>query len=201
MSGEESLHPYSNIAQPGPTTNGAPPSGVLLYQNSIVFLREACSRSARQKLDGYLLSISSAGVVGAIARSLECRKILLEISSEIGLLDDLNLRKALNADERSIATLLVSIFDSKSDDEAVLRLEGDSAQCFLDVVQNTLDRGLLISPEHSSKARRIIRKLSESCDKLPSSLFITGIAGRDEHPTFGGGFGDIYRASYGTQTV
>ncbi|KAJ7260897.1 kinase-like domain-containing protein [Mycena haematopus] len=50
-------------------------------------------------------------------------------------------------------------------------------------------------------ALRIVRKLSESCDRLPSSLFIVGVEGRDEHPTFGGGFGDIYRASYSGQRV
>ncbi|KAJ7145880.1 kinase-like domain-containing protein, partial [Mycena epipterygia] len=49
--------------------------------------------------------------------------------------------------------------------------------------------------------RRIIRKLSESCDKLPSALFITGVSGREEHPTFGGGYGDIYRASYNNKPV
>ncbi|KAJ6457246.1 kinase-like domain-containing protein, partial [Mycena sanguinolenta] len=48
---------------------------------------------------------------------------------------------------------------------------------------------------------RLILKLSEACDKLPSSLFITGVAGRTEHPAFGGGFGDIYQASYGGKTV
>ncbi|KAJ7482316.1 kinase-like domain-containing protein, partial [Mycena galericulata] len=48
---------------------------------------------------------------------------------------------------------------------------------------------------------RIIMKLSEACDKLPSSLFITGVTGRDEHPTFGGGFGDIYRSTYDGKTV
>ncbi|KAJ6463885.1 kinase-like domain-containing protein [Mycena sanguinolenta] len=50
-------------------------------------------------------------------------------------------------------------------------------------------------------ARRIIRKLSTSCDMLPSSLFITGITGKEEHPTFGGAYGDIYRASYMNQNV
>ena len=50
-------------------------------------------------------------------------------------------------------------------------------------------------------ARRIIRKLSTSCDILPSSLFITGITGKEEHPTFGGAYGDIYRASYKNQNV
>ncbi|KAJ7718904.1 kinase-like domain-containing protein, partial [Mycena metata] len=48
---------------------------------------------------------------------------------------------------------------------------------------------------------RIIRKLSEACDKLPSSLFITGVSGRGEHPTFGGGFGSVYRASYDNKPV
>jgi hypothetical protein len=37
-------------------------------------------------------------------------------------------------DER-IAALLVSIFSSGSDEEDVLRLEDEAAQCFLDVVQ------------------------------------------------------------------
>ncbi|KAJ7778486.1 hypothetical protein B0H16DRAFT_888357 [Mycena metata] len=58
-----------------------------------------------------------------------------------------------------------------------------------------------MEPEHSRMARRIIRKLSESCDKFPSSLFITGVTGREEDPTFGGGYGDIYRASYNNVPV
>jgi hypothetical protein len=47
----------------------------------------------------------------------------------------------------------------------------------------------------------IIRKLSVSCGRLPSSLFITGVTGKGERPIYGGGFGDIYRASYGNRTV
>ncbi|KAJ7231346.1 kinase-like domain-containing protein [Mycena rebaudengoi] len=90
---------------------------------------------------------------------------------------------------------------SQTAKEAVLVLEGDSAQHFLDVIQHTLDRGLLIEQEHNAKARRMIVKLSEACDTLPSSLFITGVSGRDNHATFGGGFGDIYRASYKGKTV
>lgn len=50
-------------------------------------------------------------------------------------------------------------------------------------------------------ARRIIRKLSESCDRLPSSLFISGVTGREEYPTFGGGYGDIYRALHNSKPV
>ncbi|KAJ7620553.1 hypothetical protein DFH06DRAFT_1010692, partial [Mycena polygramma] len=111
------------------------------------------------------------------------------------------LRAALRTDEQRIAMRLMSIFTSESAQAAVLRLEGDSAQCFLDVVQGTLDKGFLIAEEHSRMARRIIRKLSEACDRLPSSLFITGVCGREEHPTFGGGYGDIYRASHNNRPV
>ncbi|KAF7374453.1 WD40-containing domain protein [Mycena sanguinolenta] len=62
---------------------------------------------------------------------------LLELSAELGLANDSKLRMALHRDGERIATLLRSIFVSKSLEEAVLRLEGDSAQCFLDVVQST----------------------------------------------------------------
>jgi hypothetical protein len=41
-----------------------------------------------------------------------------------------------------------------------------------------------------------LQKIAEARDQLPSSLFIAGVNDRDEHPTFGGGFGDVYRASY-----
>ncbi|KAJ7809654.1 hypothetical protein B0H13DRAFT_1527423, partial [Mycena leptocephala] len=106
------------------------------------------------------------------------------------------LRDALREDEERIAKYLIAIMNSESDRAAVLRLEGDFAQYFLDVVQNTLDRGFFPEREHNSKARRLIVKLSEACDMLPSSLFITGVTGRAEHATFGGGFGDIYQAKY-----
>jgi hypothetical protein len=138
--------------------------------------------------------------------------------TKLELADNPEFRIALRTDEGRIATHLVSIFNSKSDEEEVLRLDGDSAQNFLDVVQEvgnsilpslvsidrisqTLDRGFMMAQEHNRMALRIIRKLSERCDRLPSSLFIVGVTGRDEHPSFGGGFGDIYRASYRGQRV
>ncbi|KAJ7260947.1 hypothetical protein B0H12DRAFT_1013805, partial [Mycena haematopus] len=128
-----------------------------------------------------------------------------QLSTELQLTNDPKLRTAIRADEARIATFLVSIFHSKSDEETVLRLEGHSAQHFLDVVQEVISptnpRGFIMAPEHTKMALRIIRKLSALCDKLPSSLFIVGVTRRDEHPTFGGGFGDIYRALYRSRYV
>ncbi|KAJ6476178.1 kinase-like domain-containing protein [Mycena sanguinolenta] len=161
--------------------------------------REAAQLQAT--LDGYKLSMASENAVSGILESLECRRKLLEVSAKLGLENDPNLRGAFQKDEKRIATLLISIFTSSFLEEIALRLEGDPAQCFLDVVQSTLDQGLLIAEDHSRMARRILRKLSASCDILPSSLFITGITGKEQYPTFGGGYGDIYRALYGKQTV
>ncbi|KAF7373319.1 Kinase-like protein [Mycena sanguinolenta] len=187
-------------------------SRILLYEASLSFLKDACSTRfparipseaevLRRTVDDYISSMTSNSVVNAIVESLECRKRVLQVSTELALTNDPNLRTAMRADEERIAAFLVSIFSSKSDEETVLRLEGDSAQHFLDVVQETLDRGFIVTQEHTKMALKIIRRLSALCDKLPSSLFIVGVEERDEHPSFGGGFGDIYRASYGGQRV
>ncbi|KAF7326855.1 Kinase-like protein [Mycena venus] len=185
---------------------------IVVYEASLSFLDDACSaqhsrlstrevKMLRNTLKDYMASMTSNSVIGAVVESLEWRKRLLELSTKMGLANDPKLRTALRVDEERIATILVSILNSKSDEEALLRLEGDSAQHFLDVVQDALDRGFMMGQEHNRMALRIIRKLSELCDKLPSSLFIVGVNGQDEHPTFGGGYGDIYRASYCDQRV
>ncbi|KAF7374420.1 hypothetical protein MSAN_00326100 [Mycena sanguinolenta] len=202
-----------NYCSPLPPSRRASviPTRVLIYEDLISCLKDACDagtpgQSPRHAqlhttLDGYLLSMASDNVVSGIVESVEQFKTLLEVSAELGLVNDSKLRMALRRDGERIVSLLRSILASKSLEEAVLRLEGHSAQCFLDVVQNTLDRGLLFDPEEGRMARRIIRKLACSSDKLPSALFITGITGKEERPTSGGGFADIYRASYDNRIV
>ncbi|KAJ7229234.1 kinase-like domain-containing protein [Mycena rebaudengoi] len=151
--------------------------------------------------------MSAEDSISALVKSRESRTTLLKVrsepklSSDLGAADDPKLRDALREDELRLAAHILAILESESSKKRVLKLDGDPAQYFLDVVQNALDRGLLLERDHKSKARRIILKISEACDKLPSSLFITGVTGRNEHATFGGGFGDIYQASYGGKTV
>ncbi|KAF8153619.1 kinase-like domain-containing protein [Mycena galopus ATCC 62051] len=79
--------------------------------------------------------------------------------------------------------------------KALLRLDGLSAQSVIDIIQDILEKGLLLDNESHSKARRFMIKLSAASDKLPSCLFISGITARDDHPLFTGGFGDIFQAS------
>ncbi|KAF7319101.1 Kinase-like protein [Mycena chlorophos] len=151
--------------------------------------------------DSRLLSNESYSAVSAIVDSVECRKALLELSSALDLENNNKLQKALQADEEHLISLLVSVFNSKSAEREVLGLQGHSAQCFLDVVQDALDYGSLSTPDAIKKARRIIHKLSAACGLLPTTLYITGVTEREAHPTFGGGYGDIYRASYENKPV
>ncbi|KAJ7778415.1 kinase-like domain-containing protein [Mycena metata] len=221
----------SNLYDPSPATGSETSTApkILVDEALFSFLDETCSDAIRrltslskletvdssfkQRLDkvtqlqstveGYRLSMSCNDVVSAIVASLGHRITLLELSSELRLeFDDPALQIALRADERRVIALIISILDSESVETVILGLaEPESAQAFLDVVQEVLNRGLLESQEHIRRGRRLIRKISESSDRLPSSLFITGVTGRNEHPAFAGGFGDVYEASYGDKKV
>ncbi|KAJ7728438.1 hypothetical protein DFH07DRAFT_714395, partial [Mycena maculata] len=93
---------------------------------------------------------------------------------------------AYRADEELISNYVLTVIESPDATKTALELQGDDAQGFLDVLQNA----------ERSSARRIIQKLSEACGKLPSSLPITGVTDCDKHPVHGGGYADVYRASY-----
>ena len=46
------------------------------------------------------------------------------------------------------------------------------------------------------KAHRLVVKLSENCGILPASINITGVIHRGKVPVSGGGFADVYQATY-----
>ncbi|KAJ7828544.1 kinase-like domain-containing protein [Mycena olivaceomarginata] len=111
-----------------------------------------------------------------------------------------DLRAMLTACEERISASLIAVLHSRDAKRAALLLEGARAQSFLDAVQDVLDRGAL-NAAYASQAWRLIIRLSEAREQLPSSLFITGVSDHDECPTFSGGFGDVYRASFNGDTV
>jgi hypothetical protein len=58
--------------------------------------------------------------------------------SDLGVTDNPKLRDALREDEGRITAHIISVLESTSSQEAVLKLAGDPAQYFLDVVQNVV---------------------------------------------------------------
>ncbi|KAJ7270278.1 kinase-like domain-containing protein [Mycena rebaudengoi] len=177
-------------------------SRVLTYQSLLTFIASAAeSRINSTVLSAYYDTMSADNTISAIVNCRNSRKTLLQLATDLGISGDPRLRDALREDETRLATSIVAILNSKSEQAAILKLEGNSAQHFLDVLQDTLNKGLLLEKEHNSKARRVILKLSAACNNLPSSLFISGVTGHDNHALFGGGFGDIYQASYDGKTV
>ncbi|KAJ6486734.1 hypothetical protein C8R45DRAFT_995684 [Mycena sanguinolenta] len=104
------------------------------------------------------------------------------------------LRKDLDNIESQIGRLLTHILEFRDAGQAARQLEGSDALSLIDAIQDVLDRGTLPDATLRSKARKLLHKVSEA--QLPSSLFIAGVNDHDEHPTFSGGFGDVYRALY-----
>ncbi|KAJ7879535.1 kinase-like domain-containing protein [Mycena olivaceomarginata] len=128
--------------------------------------------------------------------SWECRCLLLTV-----VMPEEDHQRLLKAAEAQITTFLTHILDSRAARRVAQELEESSAQSFVDAIQNVLDWGILPDANSRAKARKLMQQVAESGEQLPSSLFITGVTDRDEHPTFGGGFGDVYQASYDGKRV
>ncbi|THU85549.1 hypothetical protein K435DRAFT_386447 [Dendrothele bispora CBS 962.96] len=175
----------------------------IIYRNLLSLLVEEVSSedTLRATLHEYLVSLQSLEPVSSLVQSRSFRANLLQVALALDISEDHRVREALQKDEYHIASVLHNLSQSDVSKRAVLALEGDDAQNFLDVVQDVLDKAYLLSQEENARARRLLVRLSETCDKLPSSLFIKGVEKPDEQAAFGGGFGDVYRATYGAKHV
>ncbi|KAJ7113128.1 kinase-like domain-containing protein [Mycena epipterygia] len=136
------------------------------------------------------------GLVGAFLHNQERRTALFSQG-----LSSTDLRDALQSCEQLICSSLLAILAFPDSKREVLQIDRDRIQSFMDAVQDVIDRGSLSNAADMAQARRLIVRLSEASDQLPSSLFITGVTEHDEHPTFHGGFGDVFRASYNGKPV
>ncbi|THU90607.1 kinase-like protein, partial [Dendrothele bispora CBS 962.96] len=154
-------------------------------------------------LQDCLTCLKSLDLVSSLVHSSEYKTRLLKVASDLNISEDPAIRKALQEDENEIAEILHLVSLSEVSRHAVLALEGDDAQKFLNAVQDVLDKGHLLSPKEGARARQLLVRLSERCDKLPTSLFINGVVrpDKEEQAVFGGGFGDIFRAFYNGQVV
>ncbi|KAJ7145910.1 kinase-like domain-containing protein [Mycena epipterygia] len=186
---------YGRPQGPGPSV-----SMKLIYKNLLWLLNDV-NRARNLGLDSTLAqyhnTMCAPDDMSSLIRSSDSRRTLLQLASRLGLKSDQRLREALRKDEnRLVATLLRVI---KSQAPLPTGLTEDDAQHFMDVLQSMLNRDL--PQEHRLDARRIIRRLSEACNKLPASIFILGVINCDRNPSFGGGYADVYRAEYKGKTV
>nr|GAT45693.1 kinase-like protein [Mycena chlorophos] len=180
-----------------------------VYPNLLSFL---CSAELTQdsRFQGALVAlvdfIASLDLVWSLVQSAQLRVQLLKIAAAFNVSDDQRLRSAVELDERELGRSLQTIMEIDREKKRFSRLKGESAQCAVDLMQDLLDKRLLPNfiGSHSSldsenftlKARRLLVKLSEASDTLPSSLFIRDLIRVEQEASFGGTFGDIYRASY-----
>ncbi|KAF7336040.1 Kinase-like protein [Mycena sanguinolenta] len=138
------------------------------------------------------------GYVNDLLTAWEHRRSLLSMmagSNREGRFPD-EQRKELEDIEAQIGTTLIFILESPDARREARAFTGNDAQTLIDVIQDVLNRGTLPDAASRSQARKLLQKVSEAQEQLPSSLFITGVNDHDDCPTFAGSFGDVYRASY-----
>ncbi|KAJ6514551.1 kinase-like domain-containing protein [Mycena vulgaris] len=198
--------PYS-FASPPPTkqtsTSAAelsPQENTLIYKNLLSLFHDVNSErnlGLDSTLAQYYATMCAGDEITSLIRSSEYRKTLLEFASRISLTDDRKFQDALQKDDtRFLATLPVVIHSRRELSE---QLTIDDAQDLLDVLKIILQTDL--SQKHRSEAWKMMLRISSTHDQLPASMFITGVTNLDRKPKFGGGFSNIYRASYDGKPV
>ncbi|KAK7025281.1 hypothetical protein R3P38DRAFT_2953753 [Favolaschia claudopus] len=173
-----------------------------VYQHLFSFittLEESQDERLRAVLERLIRFMASLDAIWSLVQCTQLRIKLLKVSTALGVSNDRRLRAALQKDDADLARLLKLVLSTDVLKKTVLRLKSDSAQRCVDLIQDVLDKGSFHGPEEAGftlKARRLLVKLSEASDTLPTSLFITGgVSNLDKEATFGGSFGDIHRAT------
>ncbi|KAF7319102.1 Kinase-like protein [Mycena chlorophos] len=181
-----------------------------IYQSTVAFLTEQWLQLAGperiDRVDARLLAGREGTALDVVVGHVERRQSLLKLALELGIeRNDPRLRSTLDADQKRLSTSIQRyVLEDPMMQDAVLGLESGSAQTFLDALQTVLDEeSFLLSQNRAAlrQARRLLYKLSEKCHIVPSGLFIHGVLSREDHPSCGGGFGDVYRASYANRPV
>nr|GAT45690.1 predicted protein [Mycena chlorophos] len=185
-------------------------AAINVYEHLMLFLFHSTQDNRLRVVLGSVATfVASLDPVWSFVRSAQVRIQLFRISSILNISDGEQLRTAVAKDESALGMLLHQIIGTEREKKRLLRLKEENAQCAIDLIQDILDKNLLYDVADVSidsetlitKARRLLVRLSEASDTLPASLFIRGILQVDKEATFGGAFGDIYRASYKGQHV
>ncbi|KAK7001482.1 hypothetical protein R3P38DRAFT_2731285 [Favolaschia claudopus] len=173
-----------------------------IYCQTVRYLIEIASTHDRsgpasmRSLHVFREETAKLGSVRCLVHALDYKDTLIQTSLDLGIRDHPQFKTALEEDQPRLREKVMDVLYCSDNEQVMLSLEDRAAQSLLDIIQFVLDEALLHTRDATSKARRLIRKLAKACDKLPWSLVISGVTQRDEHPTFCGTFGDIFKAMY-----
>ncbi|KAE9399550.1 kinase-like protein [Gymnopus androsaceus JB14] len=148
--------------------------------------------------------MASLDTISSLVQSRQFRIRLLQFAAAFHGSDYQAVREALKKDDVEIAKLLRIVVYSNKHKQVLVGLQGKDAQNCVDLMQEVLDRRSLrvdSEDEFYHHVQRLLVKLSECTDIIPTSLFIKGVNRQDAFACCGGAFGDIYRARYRDQDV
>ncbi|KAK7046643.1 kinase-like domain-containing protein [Favolaschia claudopus] len=91
--------------------------------------------------------------------------------------------------------------DSEGASSVANGLKRKHSQTFINIIHEVLNWGTLPDAALRRKGRRLLQKVTQAQEQLPSSLFIEGVSDHDQDPSFHGGFGDVFQALYQNRAV
>ncbi|KAF5387289.1 hypothetical protein D9757_005805 [Collybiopsis confluens] len=179
---------------------------VTLLENEAVSSLQGEGLRLKEVLVQLVNFMASLDTISSLVESRQFRIRLLQFSASLHSFSDHQLlREALKKDEIEIISILRNAVHSDEYKQVLVGLQGEDAQSCVDLIQEMLDRRSLLAHNEDDtfyhQAQRLLVKLSERSDTLPTSLFIKGVTRRDPHACTGGTFADIYRAVYRDQDV
>ncbi|KAF8134746.1 hypothetical protein K438DRAFT_796360 [Mycena galopus ATCC 62051] len=122
----------------GPASLTGAKSGAITYHNLLTLISSIPESRINNGtvLNAYHQSMFAEDSLSAVVNSHYWRRTLLKLIADLDIPEDVALRNALREDEERLAKNIVAILYSDSEQKAVLNLKGNSAQNFLDVLQD-----------------------------------------------------------------
>ncbi|KAF7353499.1 Kinase-like protein [Mycena sanguinolenta] len=192
-----------------PSTLDSPPqqrpTGETIHAHTLRYLKDVVLSQSHLRGSNSSNSFDHEIVMGGMQRRERRSRnteSLEQVSSAPGLAGQ-TLQEIIEDDHASLADTISEILYSPDCEGAVLALQNDSdaVQAVIDIFQHVCDNDLLPTREATSRAYKLVGKMAKAYDKLPSSLFIDGVTQREEHMSFCGGFGDVFKAVYQAKPV
>ncbi|KAF4564566.1 hypothetical protein EYR40_010732 [Pleurotus pulmonarius] len=174
-----------------------------IYQNTIALLSGAVGddNEIAQKLIEEKSRIQTLDPLHNLVGALDTRVRLLRLANDLYAAPNPLLIDALSKDDEEIYKVFGAMLLQPELRRAALELRGKNAENLLNLIQDMLDKGFLSNTKDTGKTlydavHKLNYQLSVACGILPGPLMVNGVVLLEKTAVSGGGYADIFLASY-----
>ncbi|KAF7426300.1 hypothetical protein PC9H_008668 [Pleurotus ostreatus] len=174
-----------------------------IFQNTITLLSGVVGDNFEiaQKLIEERSRIQTLDPLHNLVGALDTRVRLLKLANDLNAAPNSALIDALLHDDEEIYHVLGAILLQPEHRRAALGLRGPNAQNLLNLIQDMLDKGFLSNTKDTGRTlydavHKLYYRLSVASGILPPPLMVDGVTLLQNGAVNGGGYADIFLASY-----